>query len=164
MPAALAQNWIGSLANISAPGSRWYHVDLVERAGHLKPMLVDFAMLLTARDPAKAAAVFARLLKRKRGFSVTPTANSCCAGTNPATSTGHCCPEPSRSSSSCPTQSNTTVEKPPATSLPPGRASTPLPPARSRTCMVPGSSPAHSARYQVSTVIRDDDVGAGWRH
>ncbi len=69
MPAALAQDWIGSLANVSAPGSRWYHVDLVERAGHLKPMLVDFAMLLTARDPAKAAAVFARLLKRKRGFS-----------------------------------------------------------------------------------------------
>jgi hypothetical protein len=36
--------WIGSLANTAARESRRHRVDLVERAGHLKPMLVDFAM------------------------------------------------------------------------------------------------------------------------
>jgi hypothetical protein len=49
--------WIGWLASISA-WSRGYRVDLMERAGHLKPMLVDFA--LSPRFDRELSAVIAR--------------------------------------------------------------------------------------------------------
>ena len=42
-----------------------------------------------------------------------PTANSCYASTNPATSMGHCCPEPSRSPNPCPGHSSTPTENRP---------------------------------------------------
>ena len=38
---------------------------------------------LAVRDPAKASTVFARLLKRKRGFLGKPTASTCCASSKP---------------------------------------------------------------------------------
>lgn len=67
---------------------------------------------LANRDPAKASTVFARLLKRKRGFSWDTDGEELLRRSKPSYFEGRGCPAPSRSLDFCPTRSGATADSP----------------------------------------------------